>query len=285
MKFFKFSIALMCALSYPTQAQIKTGTLIVIYFSQEKAVIAADSLSITKHLQGLGDSEYRCKIFALDEKTLFISSNFGGYKKDRPEDPVPEWSPNDEAQKLYDASPKAPLEQLAKRWIDSAVNWINNGVQYPLFRQRIEAAARGNFDSQGRGTLMPAYFFSSETAEVQGFEIRIGYDFSNSFAPAFGAFLPTKCDTPIGPYCAIGRPDQIFDFFHLSSDRAKADAKEWESQRHSRQGDEEALKAQHLVELGIKYDRSGTIGGPVDVAILPRNGTVKWFANPNCKCR
>lgn len=275
----------MCAFSYPIQAQIKTETLVVIYFSREKVVVAADSLSITKHVQGPRDFEYRCKIFALGEKTLFISSNFGGYKKERPEDPVSEWVPNDEAQKLYDASPNAPLDQLAKRWINSAVNWINSGMQYPLFRQRIETAARGSLDSQGLGSVIPAYFFSSEMAEVRGFEVRIGYDFSNPLAPAFGTLMPANCKAPVGRYCAIGRPDQILDFFSLNSDRAETDAKEWESQRHTREDDEEALRAKHLVELGIKYDQSGMIGGTVDVAILPRNGTIKWLANPNCKCK
>src|SRR5712664_4843685 len=62
------------------------------------------------------------------------------------------------------------------------------------------------------------------------------------------------------------------EYVSLQSDRANEEAEEWNQQQQSLKGDKEALRAKRLVELAIKHDQTGEIGGEIDVAILRKNG-------------
>lgn len=287
--------ALFCfLLPSAASAQIKSGTLIVFYVSQDTIAIAGDSLVTLEHGPNVpSEVVYQCKVHALGQKTIFIYSGSLGFQVTPrlPSDVIPDWTAEGEAHRINDNSSSAPLEKIASFWATTVVDFTNQEVRADLvLRSHVESKAREASESTGRGILANAYFFSSQTANVlEAFDVRITYDFGNSFSPVDFHIEPapliTFCNFPIGHFCATGRADQIIDFIQLSSERAKSDAKDWSNKRRFRHGDEEALTAEHLVDLGIQYDQTGKIGGKVDVAILRRNGSIKWVANPNCKCK
>jgi hypothetical protein len=63
----------------------------------------------------------------------------------------------------------------------------------------------------------------------------------------------------------------------------KTEAAGWSRDKfpHDR-ADKDAVLAIRLVELAVAYDKSGSVGGEVDAAILRRRGTVNWVSHPDC---
>jgi hypothetical protein len=60
----------LCFTLAPTFAQIESGTLIVLYMSDEKVVVAGDSLVAVKSLQGVGQTRdfHRFRHYRLPQK-------------------------------------------------------------------------------------------------------------------------------------------------------------------------------------------------------------------------
>ena len=59
-------------------ARVKTGTIVVAYFTEDKIIMAADSRIVFDHQRTVkNDSE--CKISTPYGKMIFSSSNFMGY--------------------------------------------------------------------------------------------------------------------------------------------------------------------------------------------------------------
>jgi hypothetical protein len=73
------SLAVLSVLSHSAHAQIDTGTVILIYMSQDKAVIAGDSLVGTaRDGKMIPYSKKDCKLAALGSKTVFAGAGYGG---------------------------------------------------------------------------------------------------------------------------------------------------------------------------------------------------------------
>jgi hypothetical protein len=245
-------------------AQIQSGTLIVIYVQQGKVVIAADSLVTIKSVEaGTIGQKYQCKILALGKKTIFAWSGVFS-------------SAVEDASRAYEDSPAATPKQLAQEWGEVTANRVNSGVRASnAFRQAVEEKSR-----QQGGITGQAIFISSQTSGLGVYDALISYHSENPLSPATSALFEITADTckhAIGPYCALGvpSPPEFLEYLTLSTRRVKAEVKKWPSNGP-------IFVTKKLVELGIHYDKTGTVGGRIDEAVLPRNGSVRWVANPNC---
>jgi hypothetical protein len=270
----KIALGALVYMHYPLHAEMERGTLLVVYFSQDKIVLAADSLTLIKG-GGTEKREYSCKIAALGKNTLFAAAGRTGYRKEGPADPVPDWTAIGEAQRIYTQHPTEPPEILSDYWEQALIaNLIAQLKSSSTGRQIVEddAARHERILTSG------LFLYAPPHGDFQSKLSRVTYPRRNFFEAKYGD-IPTS-------YLALGEPNAVrivLEYVSLQSDRAKEEAEEWNQQQQSLKGDKEALRAKRLVELAIKHDQSGEIGGEIDVAILRKNGTVEWAANPNCK--
>jgi hypothetical protein len=268
------ALALVCICTYPTFSQIESGTLILVHVFRDKIVVAGDSLVRPVFVAPNGtakilDPEYKCKVFALNDKTIFAWTGtlgfFSGYIN-----LSPPWTPQEVAMELRAEYPSMPPDQLAIHWANIVVERMNEDVRMSFpFRQQMDATARREGPSIANGL-----FVSSQTKSgLEGVHMNFSYDLSDFFAPMSYStpetFVPTKCD----PFCGFGEPQVFLD--PIVTSEVKTEFSKWD-------GIDVAI-LRRMIELASKYDKTGTIGGRVDIAVLPRNNTVQWIENPNCK--
>jgi len=259
-------------------AQIERGTLIVVYFSKDKIVVAGDSLVLVREA-GKVRRVYDCKIAALSKNMLFAATGFTGYRKG-PSSLLPDWTAIGEAKRIVGEHSTEPLKVLSRYWADALVGLFNGQLRSPEDRQEIEAGAKmldGNLTTG-------LFFYSPSRGDLQTTLAKITY--RGFLGPPEYQDVPSDTVTPIGPYFVSGDKragDTVWEYVQLQSDRGKKEVEEWNQKQQSLHGDMEAFRAKRLVELAIADDRTGMIGGEIDVAILRKNGIVEWAASPNCK--
>src|SRR5260370_37247648 len=69
----KIGLAALVSYPHPLHAQTERGTVIVVYFSKDKIVVAADSLTLIKG-GGTGKQEYSWKVGTPGKKMLFAAA-------------------------------------------------------------------------------------------------------------------------------------------------------------------------------------------------------------------
>ena len=110
-------------------AQIDYGTIEVIYFSQDKIVIAADSRNVSHASLDL-PNDSACKIVALDGNAVFVSSGGTAYQTNAIFDRVNPWTNNDEARIAYQeilatrSTSRGYIKQIAEKWGESIVSEV-----------------------------------------------------------------------------------------------------------------------------------------------------------------
>src|ERR1700730_15963232 len=133
----------------PINAQIQRGTIGVVYFTDEKIIMASDSRGLAANIMSPDDTI--CKVGAPDGKFVFVSSGASSYHRASFADPVESWSNLDEINRAYRtvspnfSSKQEVISQSAKEWVRLlTVDWGT------LLRQRpekvIEAAETENAD-------------------------------------------------------------------------------------------------------------------------------------------
>jgi hypothetical protein len=274
----KIGLGALVSMPYPLQAQVERGTVIVVYFSQEKIVVASDSLNL-KIEAGSEQRECGCKIVALSRTTLFAATGYTGHRKGVL-DPSPGWTAIDEAKRIFNLTDD--VTALSAHWANALAGHVNLELTIPESRKQIEKVAREN-----GGTVTNGLFLSAPVgSDLQVTLAKITY--AGSPAPeaeknSENITQEKAATAPMGPYFAVGLVDTVAEYVRLRSDRAKSEVEKWNQEQQSLQGDKEAFRTKRLVELAIENDRTGYIGGKIDVAVLPKNGTLQWIANSNCK--
>jgi hypothetical protein len=93
-------------------------------------------------------------------------------------------------------------------------------------------------------------------------------------------------ECPIADPCVIGKTEVVSEFSRLGTPRAIQEQAIW-----SPNDDDEGAphlyllkRATRMVELTIKHDPSGTVGGPIDAVRPSRDGGTAWYSRkPNCE--
>lgn len=262
----------------PTHAltQHTSGTVVVVYFTDVKVILAADSLVGIEGRQG--EKKHDCKIAIIDDHIVFANTGMGGVRVGV----APLWSAHEEARRAYKAVPDGSLRDIAHTWGAAMVGHFE--VELRLTKGIVEGYA-----ARHSSILALGVFFSNRV--VDGFAgtvvtVRLSNDGRDSVSHEIEALYPRECRSPIGPFCAIGSTDVFVEFAALATDRARDEASSWEGQRPLRNwGDEDVLKTARLVDLTIAYDKSGSVGGNIDVVQLQKGGSpAEWKAQAE-ECR
>ena len=249
---------MLCSYAFP---QVKTGTVIVVSYTKNKIIIAADSLVTIQKPDGrIEKNRHACKISALDKKVVFASA--GGLGE------IDKWSASEEARLAYK---RALLKhnpdfsaQITYEWATAVAPLIT--TTYLNHKAAMDSMiptgilGTGIFagvDDKGELWLTRVEFYvkrsMGDTVEYRPFKINLG-----------------EC----APVCAVGRTDILREFSGLTSNRAKIEAAKWKPPRGV---PADVARVIHFVDLTVTYDPTGDVGGPVDAAVIKRNGSVQWF--------
>lgn len=252
--------------------QVKTGTVVVVYFTQDKIIMAADSRGL---LGEVTPSNSECKIAALNRQVVFGSSQVIGVGS--PPVGLRPWKNTDEAHTAYNNTPgETPksVEAIAYRWA--------NSISY-YFQSFYFAAPGAVQQAQKDGLLTQAYFAGLDSdGKLSLYFVKITFDATNPLPINFGVQKIEKC--LLNDFCFIGETEVVSEFLGLTSDRAKREAATWKPAKGFAPSDYDLLRTIRLVDLTITYHQGiKDVGGPIDAVQLNGDGSLRWFARKrNC---
>jgi hypothetical protein len=269
---FGFASGACCA---PAVAQVKHGTVNVIYFSDEKIAMAADSREA--FTAGAPPDDRGCKVAALRGNTIFTVSGAIAYEGDgismRP------WNSLDEAYRIAN-SQLGPLvtfgdiNTLATDWASTMrFKWARLRAVHPEDVTRavnqstegdVEDAYFGGLAGAGRLVLFSVHIFPNDGDIAQ-------------------TVVQVTCANQ-EQFCSMGSGSGIVsEFVNQTSERAQKEASRWRPPPSSGPEDFGVFRAMRLVQLAERY-YGRDVGGPVDAVQLSRDGSIKWYARkPNCQ--
>jgi hypothetical protein len=256
-------------------AQLTQGSVAVGYFSDKKLIIAADSRAID--IKGGTPDDTKCKIAVLGGKVIFVSTGGAGYSTIEQSDPVQGWNNIDEARRAYEMivgkseNASGHTRAVANQWAELMVTHF---VGLNLFHP--DRAASIAYVTHGVPTI--ALFGGRDlSGNLELISITITLVPNRIPAVAFGS-PPVACTL-----CVIGEADVPIEFIHVTSGRAKLDAKHWRAFNDSSTSDYDIRHTMHFVELTEKYHASN-VGGPIDAVQLTREGNLRWLSRKkNCQ--
>lgn len=259
-------------LAPPALAQIEKGSVGVIYYTNDKLIMAADSRSITR---GREANDTKCKLAALGKNIVFINSGMLSY--DASGTVLPGLDTIEEAHAAYQRSLTNPgpdlLDQVVAEWTASVWGRIT-----PLYIHDPQLVLRGAEND----ILTIAMFGESRSDLLRLFLVRITVDPNRPPLQAIG--IDRRQLTPSTAVRAIGKADVVSAYLDRSNPRTRQEDQQWASDSQQLGPENrDIMRIVRLVDLTIAYDGSGTVGGPVDALELGRGGEVRWVQRkPNC---
>jgi hypothetical protein len=256
-------------------AQTRKGTIGVIYYTEDKIAAAIDSRAIAE----IGPaSDLECKVATIDKQVLVM---LAGVEVHTDATRNVNWSGMEEARRAYKtiSSQETPAEgrtaQTAAWWasvmLTNVTEW--NGVSPSAVRANVE-----------NGTLIRAFFGGrDQKGSLVLWQVRITYE-SARMNPLDRIVEKISC---INDICALGRVDLVAELTQTDSQRAHAEALEWERIADTIPLEDRPIrKAMRLVNLTIQERHSRNlldVGKPIDAVEMKRDGTVRWYERKqNC---
>jgi hypothetical protein len=246
-----------CILCIAAHAQIN-GTIIVFELTNDGMFIAADSRAT---FQDRPAEDNHCKIAAINQGTIFAVGGAAAYPADSV-DPVHSWDAIHEARLASDATngrvfanAQDVAVSIADIWARSMErNWNMVNIWYP---EKVREA-----NKRGKGVLTSGLFATGKKGAVSLAARYIKFNGS-----VYSEVVPIADICTNGKPCGLGELDIFFEFLLRTSDRAK---------KEKALPTSPILQVMRLVHLTIAYDRSGTVGGPIDALQLRPDGRVTW---------
>jgi len=274
-------------------AQVSHGTIGVMYYSQDKIIMAADSRvlvirdSIGKRVP---PDDTACKITALDNQIVFIAANITSHQEARIS-PVEPWTAIGDIREVYKA---LSVTGQKRTWVGAVANkWGEVESKRLLTLYEFEPSLV--IDSVRNGVLTVAFIGGIDVpGYLIAFQVEVGFDKTKT-PPIQYQVSPVWCASRIGPYCGIGNPDVVEEYRNLRSQKAVMEMFSWLSGKAFSKTfgpeDIDIIKAIRLVDLTIGRhkeiadDKSvADVGGKIDALELTRDGKVRWFARKeNCE--
>jgi hypothetical protein len=269
-------LASICLCCSPACGQVASGTVIVFQLTKNEFVIAADSRALFSNKP---PDDTQCKIASLDSHFVIGVDGAASYIPGEADLIRPSWNAIEVAKRiagLYapapSQGPEATVMAIADLWARELKN--NWGILYSAYPERVKEAAKMSNDS----ALTNGLFAFAQNGEI-AFTVRtivvgdLGIQVSTPFLP----------DCTAKP-CASGQIDIAMEFLKATSERAKKEqAKQAHANSKSGTLESDMARAVRLVDLTIAYDKTGTVGGPVDGLELLSNGSVRWYRRKkNC---
>lgn len=264
-------------LIYPATAQIQHGTVGVVYFTQDKISVAADSRGIID--QNTPPDDTVCKLAAFGGDVIFVSA--GSIRNSSQSPLVPSWDNLAEARSAYNrvvfqySTSRGHVREIAEDWNISISSNFDTMARYApdSFAGAVDPA--GNLTSAMIGGL-------DDKGNLVLFGVTISAVTASPASRAVG--LAVQADCPHRRFCAIGAPEIVTEFADEASERSKTEAKEWKPPNGSMPRDYDMLRTIRMADLTVLHHVGKDVGGPIDAAQLDRDGSIHWYARKkNCQ--
>lgn len=265
-------LLLFAASAIPAYAQIDSGTVIIVGYSKDKVVVAADSR--VTHSEGTSDDD-TCKIAVLSDNFIFAVAGIAAYRNVNP------WNAVNEAKGAFSTVKTSPaddvgfVQRVGLKWGRLVADKLENSI------------ATDPRIASGRPAWLPltiGHFVGVNSSDdLQLFTVVLMLSGENrvlietALPPMLNevTFIPTEVVGPFNEFTAGQTVRAKQEIEYQNTDMA-TDA----NKRHI---DVDALKAIRLVEFTESDPKSPTVGGPVDAAELRRGGKVEWIQRKsNC---
>jgi hypothetical protein len=289
----KYLLVLLIVLTpYGAVSQIGTvhGTIIVLNLTNDELVIAADSMG-THGTSSLFKPDYaQCKIVTFDNQIVFAGVNNIAYEGSGIGDPMPKWDARSIVADIVHSQPSpssviSRIDDIASKWASSMAEKFR--AEYKWHPGNLLPSAK-----EGKGMLLGGLFAESVQGILRTRVVLITFNPAQTdpvgilIAPGIVNAGCWACgQTDGGRVCAAGQPSVIADFCTRSTDRAKGPEGDMTYDKRLLElgWTRSSLLALRLADLTEAYDPSGTVGGPIDVVELKKNGGVHWIARKdNC---
>ncbi|HET9284473.1 MAG TPA: hypothetical protein VFR24_21170 [Candidatus Angelobacter sp.] len=261
--------------------QVKTGTAVVILFSHNYIVFAAESRVVLagKSIRHRDDA---CKVRAISNKFIFASAGVNGFEPE-PGKNGNAWSAYDEPGKLADQLPDMdnPVHGLAELWGKSLEKQVNRALA-------VNPEPMMDFLRHEGGQTLSSGIFAGRTKQGQlvvykadlncncvGNSRRTSLEILPLPLPASSAGLV------IGSQEALDLWDELKKG---NSERARASLHQFETDHASGAGPKTlGAAAVTSLEFIVKYAREEGIGGPIDAVEMTPAGDTYWIQRKaNC---
>jgi len=268
-------LALMGVVIIPALSQIEHGSVGVVYFTDKKIVMAADS----RVTRGSIQSDDECKVSAFDRQVIFVSTGATGARSSFPV-AIPSWKNSDVARASYNrivqrySTPRGHVLELAVDFAESLRSDWSNLAMYDLIgvtrvvsQGALTAALIGGKDGDG---------------SLQLFMVLITFNPSTIVGPV-GEDVQSISNCDLKNFCAVGEISVPVEFLSGISDRAKAEARNWKPTHSVNPRDIDIARTMRQVELSIRYNQENDVGGQIDAVQLSRTGRSRWYRRKsNC---
>lgn len=242
-------------------AQATSGSIVIFNLQEGKFSVAADSETTPSDRPG-SKGFAQCKIVALGHGTLFAAAGFMDYTQIGQKDTMRSWSTFDVARQALKSTPTRDIGSIADEWANQMKTKLETiGTRhFSALAFHGEAIANGVFATAKDGSIFVA---------IRNLKL------------VNGAFQIESQDCPDG---ALGAAGELAVFRELTGDAPRAltnNDPSWPPDAPT-SGDPTALVTL-VAKLTARWDPSGFVGGPIDVAELWSDGSIHWISQKsNC---
>jgi hypothetical protein len=260
-----------------SNAQVGSGTIVVLDFSKDKLAIAADS-RVTFDDRPPEDSF--CKIEVFRHRIAFTEMGAIGFRRGS-SDPLLGWSNSALAHRSVLAEensskdPDSEIKDIASVWANTLASYWRSAYQSD--RDAVDRVIANSHNAP----ITAAVFAETRNGAIHWRFVAVSF-FPEMNPPIQAITGEMHHCWPCGQgekVCAMARPAVPEEFCTQTSPRAKDEAAHWTpSAELADKVDREALHAIRLVDLTIGFDPIKGLGGPIDVLELHNDGTVNWVS-------
>jgi hypothetical protein len=253
------------AFGSPAWVAALRGSLVVAIVSQKGnyIVVAADSREVDESDRPIDDKS--CKVIALGGDTLFFETGTPLIIVRRGKS----WNAQDVARAVYRESTTRDARDLSIAWGDRALSWFDAQSEADL---KSVSEAKGGIITGGFINFKEGGNPSIQTQEIT-FSAR-EHTLTRGLAsepPALGQVMFSGVGKNLIEEFFAAKTGRAFRAFSSVETEHLVGVKSWVDARLARR----AIQFAIANETG---EDKNTIGGPVDVAILRKNGSIEWVS-------
>jgi hypothetical protein len=259
--------------------QIQHGTVVVIFYSRDRVVLAADS-RVTDSGPGAPHQDNQCKVADLGRETIFAASGFTRYNFG-PDQGMPAFDVFREAASVS-RSPKAGTPDRARAMAESWGHSVKDALDTGLTRHPREVLTL----LHGKSTqLAGAIFAGRDAAGLVVYYVTLSCECEESHKYSSLHITKLKPVDDGMPAASMGTSETMDLFSEVadgSSARGVAERDAWIAVATNPERD--AYVTIRTGEFILRNSKDHTVAGPINALELTAQGQVRWVKREN-NCR
>jgi hypothetical protein len=249
------------------------ATSIIVDFTEDRIIIAADSRAIDSQKQAPRD-DY-CKLTVVGNNILFASAGNTAYLPHDSSDLAPEWHAENDATRAFETASNHDLQSMGMNWATSVANHFK--FLYSINPRKVEE----DVARQNGGFVLGLFAGTDTSGALAVYQVSIFWDNWNKNISVLPLFLPIQARIEtLSPQ--IYSPNATTqELITGQTERAKHATEEWKKRvRGNPKAETGVLRLEFLIDETAKFDSS--VHSPINAVSISSKG-VKWLRNETCK--